>query len=185
MTTFQRRLTPVAVAVALACAGQSAHAFDTLEFANGASLETRINLTYTLSARMEDIDPLLAANTGANDGDNNFDDGALTGNRMALLFESKLAKPLSDGGDLGFVLSASTFYDDVYQRDNDNDRGNGLPGAGYNPNGVNKPPPFNDFSAGAERYHSGYSRLLDTYAYRTFDIGKSWLGVRLSRHIMS
>lgn len=185
MTTNQRRLTPVAAAVALACAGSSAHAFDTIEFANGASLETRVNLTYTLSTRMEDIDPLLAANAGANDGDNNFDDGALTGNRLALLFESKLAKPLGGGGDLGFVLSASTFYDDAYQRENDNDPGNGLPGAGYNPNGVSKPPPFDEFSNGAERYHGGYSRLLDAYGYASFDVGDSPLNVRLGRHVVS
>ena len=179
------RVKPVAATVMMICASPSAQAFEAIEFGNGVSLETRVNVTYTLSGRMEDADPLLVSASGSNDGDNNFDDGALTGNRLALLFDGKLSKPLSGGGDMGFVLSASTFYDDVYQHANDNDKGSGLPGAGYNPNGVNKEPPFDEFTNGAERYHGGYSRLLDAYAYGRFDIGGSRLSARLGRQVVS
>lgn len=179
------RMKPVAAAVMLVCANQSASAFETLEFANGARLETRINTTYTLSSRMEEADPLLAAATGSNDGNNNFDDGALTANRLALLFDGKLSKPLGGGGEIGFVLSATTFYDDVYQQSNDNARGSGLPGPGYNPNGVNKARPFDEFSSQAEYYHGGYTRLLDTYGYGSFDVGESSLTLRLGRHVVN
>lgn len=179
------RMKPVAAAVVLACASHPAQAFETIEFGNGASLETRINVNYTLSGRMEDIDPLLGAAAGSNDGNNNFDKNAITSNRLALLLDVKLSKPLSGGGELGFVTSGSYFYDDAYQKENDNDPGNGLPGAGFNPNGVNKPPPFDEFTNGAERYHGGYGRLLDTYVYGVFDLGSSRLSTRVGRQVVN
>jgi len=184
MTRIQR-MTPVAAAVMLACASHQARAFETVEFDNGATLETRLTLTYTLSDRVEDRDQLLAAASGSNDGDNNFDQWALTGNRLAVLFETKLSKPLSGGGDLGLVASASTFYDDAYHGRNDNDPGSGLPGSSYNPNMVNKEPPFNEFTDGAERYHGGYSRMLDVYGYGLFDIGGYRLSARVGRQVVS
>lgn len=185
MTTIQRRLTPVAVAVMLACAGQTALAFETVEFGNGAKLETRINFTYTLSSRMEDIDPLLGAAPGINDGNNNFDDGSLTGNRGALLFEGKLSKPMANNTEIGVTLSASTFYDDAYKGRNDNNPGNGLPGAGFNPNGVNKAPAFDEFSDDTDEYHGGYTRLLDSFFYGTFAIGDSRLSARVGRQAVN
>ncbi len=178
------KLTPVAMAVALACGTLPAHAFDTLEFDNGVRLETRINATYTLSTRMEKRDNLLAAASGSNDGNNNFDDGDLTGNRLALLFDFKLNRPRDDGQDLGLVFSASSFYDDVYNDRNANDPGSGTP-VGYNPNRVNKPPRFDEFTDGAERYHGGYSRILDAYAYGLFDVGGRRLSARLGRQVVS
>lgn len=181
-----RRLSPVGVAVLLACAGQSAQAFETIEFQNGARLETRINTTYTLSTRVEDREDLLARNTGGNDGNNNFDQWALSSNRLALLFDGKLSKALAvSGTEIGAVLSASYFYDDAYQGRNDNDPGSGRPDANYNPNGVNKEPPFNEFTSGAERYHGGYARLLDAYVYGLFDVGGRRLSTRLGRHVVS
>ncbi len=184
MTTIFR-LKPVAAAVMLACAGQSAQAFETIEFAGGGMLETRIIATYTVSARMEDRDPLLAAHTSSNDGNNNFDKYSLTSNRMSLLFDGKLSKPLGGGGELGFVLGGSAFTDYSYQTPNDNNPGSGLPGAGYNPNGVNKKPRFNSFTSQAEYYHGGYGRLLDAYAYGNFDIGTSRLSARLGRQVVA
>ncbi len=180
-----KRLTPLAVAVILACAGYPANAFETLEFANGMRLETRINTTYTLSGRLEGRDKLLAAAAGSNDGNNNFDNGDLTSNRLALLLDAKLNRPTDDGRDLGLVFSASTFYDDIYQRSNANNPGSGLPNASYNPNAVNKPPPFDEFTNGAERYHGGYGRVLDAYAYAAFDLGESRLTTRLGRQVVS
>ncbi len=179
------RMKPVTAAVVLACASQSAQAMDTIEFANGATFETRVNMTYTLSARMEDPDPLLTAASGSNDGNNNFDKGSLTSNRVAMLFDGKYLKPLDAGQELGFVLSATAFADYSYMTSNDNNPGSGLPGAGYNPNGVNKRPNFNEFTNQAEFYHGGYGRLLDAYAYGTWNLGDSRLGVRLGRQVVA
>lgn len=178
--TRYRRLTPVAAAVMLACGSAPVHAFDTIEFANGATLETRLNFTYTVSNRINEQNRLLASASGSNDGDNNFDQGAFTSNRLAALFDGKLS-----WNNFGLVLSASTFYDDVYHNKNDNDPGSGLPNARYNPNGVNKEPPFNEFTGRAERYHGGYSRLLDTYAYGRWDLGGSNLSLRVGRQVVS
>ena len=179
---LNKNFTPVAAAAAalLGAAAMPATAFEAIDLGGGFVLDARLNLTYTLSRRMKDQDPLLAGATGINDGNNNFDKGSLTANRIGALLDAKLTK-----GDSGFVFSASTFYDAVYNRTNDNDPGNGLPGAGYNPGGVNKPPPFNEFTDGAERYHGGYSRVLDAYAYTSFNLGESRLNLRLGRMVVS
>ena len=167
--------TPVAAAVLALTAGAAAHAGETIELENGAKLEWRVNANYTLAQRMESPDPVLAANASGNDGNNNFSKGALTANRLALLFESKLSK-----GDSGFVLSASTFYDAVYHGTNDNNP------AGANPNRVSKPGPFNEFTSDTKRYHGGYSRILDAYGYTSFNLGDtSRATVRLGRHVVN
>ena len=169
-------LTPVAAAVlALSVAG-AAQAGETIDLGDGLKLDWRLSTTYTASQRMKNADPLLAgsANSGANDGDNNFAKGALTGNRLAGLLETKLTK-----GESGLVLSGSSFYDDVYHRANDNN-----PSAS-NPNKVNKAAPFNQFTDGARRDHGGYSRILDAYGYTTFDLGSSRATVRAGRHVVN
>jgi hypothetical protein len=179
---ISKHMTPVAAAAAalLGTATMPALAFETIDLGNGFKLDTRINLTYTLSRRMKDQDPLLAASNGNNDGDNNFDKGALTANRIGALLDAKLSR-----GASGLVFSASTFFDNAYRGTNDNDPGNGLPGAGFNPGGVNKPPPFNEFTDEARRYHGGYSRVLDAYGYTSFEIGSSTLNLRLGRMVVS
>lgn len=150
-----KKASPIALAAALLCAAGAASAGEPIEFGDGYKFDWRINTNYTLSQRTKSPNPLLANNAAANDGDNNFSKGALTANRLSALFESKLSK-----GESGVVLSASTFYDDVYHRSNDN------PGLG-----VSKPGRVNEFTAQAKRFHGGYSRILDAYAYTSFDFG--------------
>ncbi len=177
---FRTKRAPVAAAVALAMGGMvtPALAGEPIEFGDGYKLDWRLTGTYTLSRRMKDADPLLSSrvtNSGANDGDNNFNKGALTANRLAALFEGNLSK-----GQSGFALSASSFYDAAYRRGNDNN-----PAAG-NPNGVNHPPPFDQFTDEARRYHGGYSRILDAYGYSGFSLGgDSSATVRLGRHVVN
>lgn len=153
----------------LALAGP-ALAGEPVEFDNGLKLDWRLGTTYTLAQRMKAPAALLSgsANAGGNDGDNNFAKHALTANRLALLLETKLSK-----GESGLVMSGSTFYDHVYHRRNDN------------PGPVNKPGPVNEFTPEAERYHGGYTRLLDAYGYTAFDVGGSRATVRLGRHVVS
>jgi hypothetical protein len=149
--------------------GAPAFAAEPIEFANGVKLDWRANTSYTLATRLESPDPLLAGAAGSNDGDNNFRRRALTANRAGLLLDATLSR-----GDSGLVLSGSTFYDDVYHRANDN--------AGP----VNKPGAVNEFTDGARRYHGGYSRILDAYAYTAFQLGAtSRATVRIGRHAVS
>ena len=63
----------------------------------------RLNLNYGLGVRLNNPSPVIAS-----DGNNNFKKGSLTANRLGAVWESRLSK-----GDSGFVLNASTFYDDV------------------------------------------------------------------------
>ena len=164
-----RGLKPVAMAVLALVVAGGAQAGETITFENGVNLDWRFTTNYTLSQRVKSADPVLARNAGANDGDNNFAKNALTANRISELFEGKISK-----GDSGFVLSGSTFYDDVYHRSNDN---TGL---------VNKPGPVNEFTDATRRYHGGYSRFLDAYGYTSFALGDSSRAtVRLGRQAVN
>lgn len=154
--TNSKSLKPVAMAVLALVAAGAAQAGETINFENGVNLDWRVTTNYTLSQRVKSADSVLAKNGGANDGDNNFAKNALTANRVSALFEGKISK-----GDSGFVLSGSTFYDDVYHSSNDN---TGL---------VNKPGPANQFTEETKIFHGGYSRFLDAYAYTSFDLGAS------------
>ena len=164
-----KQFSPVAAAVLALCAGGPAAAGEAIQFANGLKFDWRANTSYTLAARLHDPDPVLAASDGSNDGDNNFKKHALTANRAALLLESTLSY-----GDSGFVLSGSTFYDRVYRSENDNT------------GPVNKPGPVNRFTDATRRYHGGYSRVLDAYAYTAFEFGEgSRATLRAGRHVVS
>jgi len=173
MKKVNKKATRIAVAVLAACgAGSAGNALagETVDLGNGIKLDWRLNTTYTLSTRLSAPDPLLSGtkNAGGNDGDNNFGTGRLTANRLGALLDATISK-----GDTGFVMSASTFYDGAYRSGNDNS------------GPVNKPDPVNTFTDQATRYHGGYTRLLDAYAYTSFKLGDSPGTVRLGRHVVS
>ncbi|EPZ14710.1 hypothetical protein M622_04470 [Thauera terpenica 58Eu] len=168
---LHKKIKPIALAVIGMGAMAPAMAFEAVEFANGAVFESRLTSTYTLSTRLEGRDKLLAGNASGNDGNNNFDKGALTSNRVSLLLDTHFKK-----GASGFIVSASTFYDDVYHSSNDNSV------ATY----PNKSGPANRFSSDTKRYHGGYSRLLDVYGYTSFDVGDQGRAtLRLGKHVVS
>ena len=159
-------LRPLALALLGAGIAAPALAGEPIELDNGYKVDWRVNSTYTLSTRMEDRDAKIAAYSGGNDGTNNFDKGSLTANRLSLLLDTSITNGVN-----GLVLSASTFYDDVYHRLNDNNTG-----------AVNKPGPVDEFTRDARRYHGGYTRLLDAYVFNTFDLGEGRrANVRLGR----
>ncbi len=167
--TFKTTFKPVALAVMAMLAAGAAQAGETITLENGVNIDWRVNINYTLSQRMKSADPLLANSAATNDGNNNFKKGALTANRVSVLFESKISKD-----NTGFVLTGSTFYDDVYHSRNDN------PGRL-----VSKPGAVNEFTAEAKRFHGGYSRILDAYGYTSFDIGESRATLRLGRQAVN
>lgn len=164
-----KHLKPVAAAVAAMLLAGMSHAGETIQFDNGVNLDWRLTTNYTLSQRLKNPDSVISTSSGVNDGDNNFAKNSLTNNRVSVLFEGKVSK-----GDSGFVLSGSTFYDDVYHRKTDN--------TGQ----VNKPGPASEFSDGAVKYHGGYSRILDAYAYTSFGVGESSRAtIRAGRHAVN
>lgn len=172
---LHEKMKPIALALVGMGLSAPALAFEAIEFDNGAVLESRVTTTYTLSTRLEDQDRLLssnATNANGNDGNNNFDKGSLTSNRLSVLLDATLKK-----GDSGIVLSASTFYDDVYHKGNDNS-------AATYPNKLGGS--ADSFASDTRRYHGGYSRLLDAYAYTAFDVGDEGRAtVRLGKHVVS
>jgi len=165
MTKPMFKLSPVAAAVLGVVFSSPSFGGEAIVFDNGAKLDWKAATTYTLATRLKSPDPLLLEV----DGNSNFKKGALTANRLALLLEGKLSKDRS-----GFVLSASTFYDDVYHGKTDF-RGDALGTA-------NAP---GTFSSDARRYHGGYSRILDAYGYTSFGVGDGDATVRLGKHVVS
>ncbi|WP_048308013.1 DUF1302 domain-containing protein [Halomonas sp. PR-M31] len=163
------RLKPLVAALLGAGLSQTAFAGETIDLGKGVNLDWQATATYTLSTRLENPDSELEDFTSGNDGNNNFDRGDLTANRLSLLLETRLYK-----GNSGLVASASTFYDDVYHNSTDND------------GPVNYPGDPDEFTDGAERYHGGYSRLLDFYGYTTQTFGDDVLAnFRLGKHVVS
>lgn len=166
MKNNMKKLTSIAVAALLSLGLGAVHAGETIEFGDGYKLDWRLNLSYGIATRLGSPSPVL---TPGSDGDRNFGKGSLTANRLGALFESKVSK-----GDSGFVFTGSTFYDDVYHGRNDN------PGPYIATQG-----PYNQFNSAARRYGGGYSRLLDTYGYTSFNIGESRATVRLGRQVVN
>lgn len=162
-------LKPIALALLGMGAWGSAVAGETVDLGGGFLLDWRVNTTYTLSQRVKNPDSILTGYGSGNDGDKNFHKGDLTANRIGVLFDGHIRK-----GDSGFVMSASTFYDDVYHKGN------------ANTTAINTPGPVNQFADETQRYHGGYTRLLDAYGYTNFDIGdQGKLNLRLGRHVVS
>lgn len=148
-------LTPLALAAAMLMG--SAHAGETIELGDGLKFDWRLNMTYTLAARVKDRAPALANQSW---GNKNFDKGDLTANRLAGMLETKLHK-----GRTGLVVTASTFYDDVYSRSSING---------------------NPLHSETKKYNGGYTRLLDTYAYTTVNFGEqSRATIRVGRQVVN
>lgn len=172
---LHKKMKPIALAVVGMGVIAPAFAGQPIQFDNGMVLDWRVNSTYTMSSRLESRDALLASeatNAGGNDGNNNFGRGDLTANRLSLLLDAKLTK-----GDSGLVMSASTFYDDVYHRSNDNS-------LSTSPNKLSGAP--DEFSSATKRFHGGYTRLLDLYGFTAFDIGEQGRATfRLGKHVVS
>jgi hypothetical protein len=81
-------LRPLALALLGAGLATPAFAGESIELDNGYKLDWRVNSTYTLSTRMENR--TIAAYSGGNDGNNNFDKGSLTANRLSLLLDTSI-----------------------------------------------------------------------------------------------
>ena len=143
---------------------------ETLEFDNGATIDWSVTTSYGIGVRLgKPSDRLLTVN--ADDANRNFNEGSLTTNRVGALGEMILRMD-----NYGAVVRASTFYDDVYHRKNDND----------SPATVNKDGDNDEFTSDARYYSGGRTRLLDAYVFGgwRFD-NDTMLDVKAGRHIES
>lgn len=162
-----------ALVTAIAAASSSAvYAGETVYFDHGGELEWSVTTSYGIGVRMEDQDDKLIANANADDGNRNFDKDSLTSHRVGALAEMIYTNDAGWGG----VLRATTFYDDVYNRSNDND----------SPSTVNKPGDNREFTDGAEYYSGGRSRFLDAYVFADIELpARQYLAVKAGRHVVS
>lgn len=137
-----------------------------------ASLDYLANLTYSLAVRTDDPDARLTGDSNVNgdDGDRNYDRGALINNRLALLAETNLHYRR-----YGIFVRGSAFYDDVYFHGNDNN----------SPDTVNRNGDHDQFTRSARQYLGARARLLDAYAYGALSIGPTALDVRVGNQVVS
>lgn len=159
-----------ALATAIALASTAAWAGETIELDDGTTIDWSVTTSYGVGMRLgKQSDRLLGAN--ADDANRNFDRGALTTNRIGALGEMILRKD-----NYGAVVRASTFYDDVYHKGNDND----------SPATVNKSGDNDEFTSRTRYYSGGRTRLLDAYVFGgwRFD-NDTMLDVKAGRHIES
>ncbi|MCW2272076.1 MULTISPECIES: DUF1302 domain-containing protein [Pseudomonas] len=158
------------LAMAVALASMPAWSGETIEFDNGATIDWSVTTSYGLGVRVgKPSDRLMGIN--ADDANRNFNQGSLTTNRIGALGEMILRKD-----NYGAVVRASTFYDDVYHQDNDND----------SPQTVNKDGRNDEFTSRTKYYSGGRTRLLDAYVFGgwRFD-NDTMLDAKAGRHIES
>lgn len=158
------------LAVAIALAAAPAGAGETIEFDDGTTLDWSVTTSYGVGMRLgKPSDRLMTLN--ADDANRNFNEGSLTTHRVGALGEMILRKD-----NYGAVVRASTFYDDVYHQDNDND----------SPGTVNKAGSNDEFTSRTRYYSGGRTRLLDAYVFGgwRFD-NDTMLDVKAGRHIES
>ena len=158
------------LAAAVALFASPLWAGETIEFDNGATLDWSVTTSYGIGMRLgAPSDRLMGIN--ADDPNRNFDQHSLTTNRIGALGEMILRKD-----NYGAVVRASTFYDDVYHRHNDND----------SPSTVNKYGSNDTFTSDTRTYSGGRTRLLDAYVFGGWRFeNDTMLDVKAGRHIES
>lgn len=164
------RFQATSLTVAIALASTPVWAGETIEFDNGATIDWSVTTSYGAGVRLgKQSDRLMGVN--ADDANRNFDRGSLTTNRIGALGEMILRKD-----NYGAVVRASTFYDDVYHKDNDND----------SPGTVNKRGDNDEFTSDTRYYSGGRTRLLDAYVFGGWRFANdTMLDVKAGRHIES
>jgi len=172
-SSYAGRFARTALVTAIAAASSSAlYAGETVFFDHGGDLEWSVTTSYGIATRLEDPDEKLLADLNGDDGNRNFDKGALISHRVGALAEMVYTNDAGWGG----VLRATTFYDDVYNNSNDND----------SPGTVNKFGDNQEFTDGAEYYGGGRSRFLDAYLFADIELpGRQYLTVKAGRHVVS
>ncbi|MFV3308396.1 DUF1302 domain-containing protein [Pseudomonas sp. NY15181] len=157
-----------------------AHA-GSFDLGSEVAVDYTLTLNYGLAYRMRDpsqalvngpVDPQsgLSSTVNSDDGDRNFKKGSLINNRFSMLGEMDIKYR-----NYGAFVRASSFYDDVYNRSNDND----------SPDTVNKSGAYDHFTSQARNLSGSRSRFLDSYVYGSFQTSEeSMLNLRLGRQVV-
>jgi hypothetical protein len=177
------------LAVAAALALPSAHAIDIAT--PDPDLKVRLDLTpkYSVGYRLKNpssalvgFDPATDPGTiNEDDGDNNFRRGLIS-NRMDLLAELDVT-----GHSFGGRISATSWYDRVYLKANDNAGAQVVgapPGTIVPTSNVFPGQAANEFLPATRDQHGRDSELLDAFVYLKGDIGDKKGTVRLGKHTL-
>lgn len=134
-------------------------------------VDTLLNLTYSAAVRTGSQSDRLLANVNGDDGNRNFERGAMINNRAAVLGELGVSH-----GRFGVFARGSAFYDHaVARRDNDHDA----------PDTANKEGRHDRFTDAAISRMGRRARLLDAYAYGAFALGRTDLDIRIGNQVVS
>ncbi|SFE85800.1 DUF1302 domain-containing protein [Paracidovorax wautersii] len=158
-----------ALAAALALAFPAAHGF---EFDTGnpdVKVRWDNTLKYSNAFRLKSPSSLLLSDPNGDDGDRNFKKGLIS-NRLDLLSELDVT-----AGNFGFRMSGAAWYDDVYNRSNDNN----APGT---VNHLSRP--YNEFTDATRKLQGRKGELLDAFVFGRFDLGEQRATFRLGRHAL-
>lgn len=147
----------------------------TFQPSDDLSIDWDTTLSYSLAWRTEKRDHKLVNNADGNDGDNAFDRGSLITDRVGFLTEANLRWQ----ENYGLFMRASGFYDKAYDQSNDNDTGTSNCFA----SGVCSKP--NQFPKDTVDQHRDDLRLLDAYAYGTWDMAGHNLNLRVGDQVVS
>ncbi|WP_350646523.1 DUF1302 domain-containing protein [Pseudomonas sp. HY13-MNA-CIBAN-0226] len=162
------RLTRLAAALLGCSVLSSAQA---MEFDTGSSdLKVRFdtNVKYSNAWRVKDQHDKLVADSNLDDGDRNFDKGMIS-NRLDLFSEFDLSYQ-----KIGARVSGAAWYDDVYNKGNDNDS----PGTA-NAYSVR----YDRFTKDTRDLHGRDAEFRDAFVYANYDLGEEMWGVsRLGQH---
>lgn len=146
-------------------------ALPTATFDSGLTLQSQLTANYTLAARTGSASSEYLNDLNNDDGTRNFDEWGLINNRVSLF-----AEVIARYENLGAVVRASHFYDDVYHHSNDND----------SPGTVNTAGNHRKFTDKTKDRSGGEPRLLDAYVFGNFALDDSkFLSLKAGRHLVA
>lgn len=173
------RLKTMFLAIAGVCAGASATGPVLAFQIDSGNPDLRMSLDntikYSSAWRVRGADSAVADNSvgvqaNTNDGDLNFGKGLIS-NRFDLLSEFDLRYK----GKYGMRVSGAAWYDDVYNKSNDNP--GALGGALVNSRSAD----YDEFTKDTEKLHGRKAELLDAFVYGSFAPGDMGLNLKAGR----
>lgn len=160
----------ITAAVVSLCASQGAYALS-FEPTEGLYIDWDTTLTYGASWRVKDRSDRLVSDVNADDGNRNFDKGLIS-NRFGISTEMDL----NYRNNYGMFLRARAYYDDVYNRKNDNDSPATFNGTSHK---------YNKFNSKTRKLHGRKAEMLDYFVYGNYDLLGKNLNVRLGSQVVS
>lgn len=146
----------------------AAHAFQFPTDNEDLTIRWDNTLKYSVAQRVKAPSSALTADANTDDGDRNFRKWGLISNRVDLLSEFDVSYR-----NFGVRVSGAAWYDDVYNRANDNDSP-----ATANAASV----PHDHFPSGTRTINGRDVELLDAFVFGKFDVGGKPVSFRLGQH---